>query len=484
MLKAAYAKWHGPRSWAVSAAGGGLVGWLVSRGVPAQWNADGVTPVVGAWLVAPFVALLASIAVMPFLAHRFWHRHYPDLSLALGGLVAGYFLGAFAAPGYRHAWSYGSYAMWHAVMEYYSFIALVGGLFLISGGIVVEVRGRGGPVLNTLLLAAGAVLANLIGTTGASVLLIRPFIRANAGRLAPMHVVFFIFIVSNCGGSLTPIGDPPLYLGYLKGVPFFWTVEHLWSDWLLVNALLLATFLAYDAHVGRRQRIAGVHPHASGHQRERFAVSLRGIVAMAGLGLLVAGVFIPKLVDRFAPEWSAWPIGPTFQLGVAAACLALSPKENFRLNGFTLEPIKEVGLLFAGIFVTMVPALAYLSVHGNELGLSSASSFYLGTGSLSAVLDNAPTYLNFLQIAVGREIDPPAISAFLGTEHGRMLLHAISNAAVFFGAMTYIGNGPNFMVKAIAEGEGVRMPSFLGYVLRALLVLTPILGVHWLVFVR
>ncbi len=481
---AGHGGWHGPRAWVVSAAGGGLAGWFVSFAVPATWNADGVTPIVGVWLVMPFAVLLASIALGPFLAPRFWHRHYPDVSLALGGLVAGYFLGGFGVAGYDHGLSYGAYTMWHAAMEYYSFIALVGGLFLISGGIVVDLRGRGGPMLNTLLLAAGAVLANVIGTTGASVLLVRPFIRGNAGRLAPMHVVFFIFIVSNCGGSLTPIGDPPLYLGYLKGVPFFWTMEHLWPDWLLVNGLLLGAFLLYDVHIGRKLRVAGVHPVDSGRQAEPHGVSLRGVIAMVGLGLLVGGVFIPKLVDRYAPGWSAWPIGPTFQIAVAGASYVMSPKENFRSNGFSLEPIKEVGLLFAGIFATMAPALAYLSVHGKELGLSTPASFYFGTGSLSAVLDNAPTYLNFLQIAVGREIGPESVQVFLGTESGRVLLHAISNSAVFFGAMTYIGNGPNFMVKAIAQGEGVRMPSFFGYAFRAVLVLLPILVVHWLVFVR
>lgn len=478
------AGWHGPKSWVVSALVGGLVGWLVSRGVPATWQADAVTPIIQAWLVIPFGLLLASIAVLPFLAPRFWHRHYPDVALALGGLVAGYFLGAFNAPGYHHGQSYGSHTMWHAAMEYYSFIALVGGLFLVSGGIVVDMRGKGGPVLNTALLAAGALIANVIGTTGASVLLIRPFIRANSGRLAPTHVVFFIFIVSNCGGSLTPIGDPPLYLGYLKGVPFFWTVEQLWPDWLLVNGLLLAGFFAYDTHAGRKLRIAGVHPRPSLHQDQRFALSLRGAIAMIGLVLLVAGVFIPKLVDQHAPDWSAWPIGPTFQCAVALLCLRLAPKENLRLNGFTLEPIKEVGLLFAGIFVTMAPALAYLAVHGKDLGLNTPTSFYFGTGTLSAVLDNAPTYLNFLQIAVGREIDPAAVHQLLSSDAGRGLVRAISSAAVFFGAMTYIGNGPNFMVKAIAEAEGVRMPSFFGYLLRALLVLLPILVVHWIVFVR
>lgn len=473
---------HGPKCWAVSAAVGAVAGWLVARAIPATYAAAATTPEVPLWLVAPFGALLLCVAVMPFLAPKFWHRHYPDVALFLGALVGAYFLAAFSTPGYKHGSSYGAYTMLHTALEFYSFIALVGGLFIVSGGILVDIRGRGGPVLNTLTLACGAVLANVIGTTGASVLLIRPFMRMNAGRLSPMHVVFFIFIVSNCGGSLTPIGDPPLYLGFLKGVPFFWTVEHLWPDWLLVVGALLAAFFAYDTQVGRRLRIAGVHPSAAPHDASASGVRIRGAVAIAGMALLVAGVFIDPALK--STPLAGYPAGATFQLVVAVATYFLSDPEIRRSNGFNFEPIKEVGLLFAGIFATMAPALAYLATHGAQLGLSTPTAFYVGTGGLSAVLDNAPTYLNFLQIAVGREIDPPAVHAFIATPEGTKLLHAISNAAVFFGAMTYIGNGPNFMVKAIAEASGVRMPSFFGYLGRALLILAPILLLHWAVFIR
>jgi Na+/H+ antiporter NhaD/arsenite permease-like protein len=463
---------QGPKAWVVSAMIGGAIGFGLSRLVPGEY-ADGATqPVVPLWLVAPFAVLLLSIAVMPFLAGKWWHRHYPDVSLFLGATVTAYFLGAFGVPGFKGSGSYGAYTMLHAGIEYYAFIALVGGLYLASGGIVFEVKGRGRPLVNTLLLGAGAVLANFVGTTGASVLLIRPFMRMNAGRLTPMHVVFFIFIVSNCGGSLTPIGDPPLYLGYLKGVPFFWTVEHLWRDWLVVVGLLLAAFFVFDSRIKTA---------ASGPD-EPFSVKVRGAAGVVGMTLLIAGVFIDPLL-KTTPA-AGYPVGATFQILVALITYKVSSPTNLAANGFTLDPIKEVGLLFAGIFATMAPALAYLATHGSSFGLTTPTAFFFGTGTLSAVLDNAPTYLNFLQIAIGEEITPAVIKAYLSTANGVLNLHAISTAAVFFGAMTYIGNGPNFMVKAIAESAGVRMPSFFGYLGRAVAVLLPILVLHWVLFIR
>lgn len=473
---------YGPKCWALSMVGGAVAGVIAGKMLPGEYASGATAPTIPIWLLGPFVLLLLSIAVMPFLAPKFWHRHYPDVSLFLGALVAAYFITAFAVPGYHGGSSYGSYAMLHSGIEYYSFIALVGGLFLASGGIVVDLRGRGGPLVNTLLLAFGAVLANVVGTTGASVLLVRPFMRLNDGRLSPMHVVFFIFIVSNCGGSLTPIGDPPLYLGYLKGVPFFWTLEHLWEDWLFVIGCLLVAFAVFDRAIGRKYIERGVNPPENPAPRAPFGVRLRGLPGMIGMALLIAGVFIDPMLKGTAAE--GWPVGATFQIIVALATYALSSAANREANGFNLEPIKEVGLLFAGIFATMAPALAYLATHGASLGLTSPTAFYWGTGSLSAVLDNAPTYLNFLQIAVGTEINPESLRTFLSTPTQAITLDAISTGAVFFGAMTYIGNGPNFMVKAIAETSGVRMPSFFGYLGRAALVLFPILVLHWVIFIR
>jgi Na+/H+ antiporter NhaD/arsenite permease-like protein len=448
---------------------GGLLGLLL----PGAYRGEGVslTPDVPLILVAPFALLLACVALAPFVNARWWHTHYPSVALALGGLIAGYYLAAFRQESSHHL-PWGLYAVKHSLLEYYSFLALVGGLYIASGSIVVELRGRGRPALNTALLLFGAIAANLVGTTGASVLLIRPFMRINYGRLRPIHIVFFIFIVSNCGGCLTPIGDPPLYLGFLKGVPFFWTLEHLWKSWLIINGLLLAIFYFVDRRIERTSDLTDVQDHP-------FHLRVKGTGGLIALALMIAAVFIdPVLLPKLGLE--GWPVGATVQLLIALAAYLTAPKFAHEANEFNFAPIKEVGLLFAGIFLTMIPALGYLSIHGPSLGLDSPTAFYFGTGLLSAVLDNAPTYLNFLQIAFGPgEMDPASIHAFLATPHASTLVEAISGGAVFFGAMTYIGNGPNFMVRAIAEHRGVKMPSFFAYAGMACAFLLPVLVVHW-----
>ncbi len=463
---------QGPLVWAAAAVGGALVGWLLAIAVPGVYdNGHAIVPL---WLVAPFGLLLGSIAVMPFAAPHFWHRHYPAVSFFLGAIVAAYYLIAFNAPSPVYHPSYGAEKMLHSAEEFYSFIALVGGLYVVSGGILVEVGGRGRAVSNTIILLIGAFIANLVGTTGASMLLIRPFMRMNQGRLTPLHIVFFIFIVSNCGGCLTPIGDPPLYLGYLKGVPFIWTLQHLWYDWLFIVGGLLVAFFVFDSKVGP----------GTNSQPTRPGNRISGAVGLICLVLMLVGVFIPPMLKHFASV-DGLLVGATFQIAVAIASYKLAPKRILEANAFTFAPVKEVGLLFAGIFATMVPALGYLAKHGGSLGLDSPTAFYYGTGSLSAVLDNAPTYLSFLQIAFGdTEVSPATISTFLSTSHGVGTLNAISTGAVFFGAMTYIGNGPNFMVKSIAEAAGVQMPSFFGYLGRACLILLPLLIIHWLIFIR
>lgn len=464
---------HGPKCWVISAIVGAALGLLLCRTFPPEYTAEGL-PIIPLWLCAPFAMLLASIALMPFVSMRFWHNHFPDFAFLLGAVVAAYYISGYTRPDAAgHA--YGSHTMLHAIIEFYSFIALVGGLFVVSGGILVEVDKRSSRLGNLVLLAVGALLANVVGTTGASMLLIRPFMRMNTGRLRPTHVVFFIFIVSNCGGALTPIGDPPLYLGFLKGVPFFWTLSHLWPDWLAVVGALLVIFAVYDYRVSASDEPAP----ATGTGHVRF----RGAHCLVCLALMVAGVFIdPILKQRFGIE--GIPVGATFQILVAAAAYALSRKEILAANDFSFFPVKEVGLLFLGIFATMAPALGYLAIHGSKLGISTPTAFYFATGALSAVLDNAPTYLNFLQVAFGdREINAISIAEFLSSHDNARLLHAISTGAVFFGAMTYIGNGPNFMVKAIAESAEVKMPGFFGYLGRALAILLPVLVVNWFVFV-
>jgi len=456
-------------------------------------------PALSPLLIIPFAVMLLSIAMMPFISERVWAVHYPDFAFFLGALMLTYYLAALGA--------YGREQMLHVALEYYAFIALIGGLFVASGGILIDVRGRPSPALNTALLGFGAVIANIVGTTGASVLLIRPFMRLNRGRLRPIHVILFIFIVSNCGGCLTPIGDPPLYLGFLRGVDFFWTLRHLWPMWLTCVGLVLAIFFIIDSRIGPAPRDpahdlvlnGGETPAPAGSDAsERFSISVRGVTAMVALALIVAGVFIdPILGPRLG--LAGVPIGPTFQILVAATAWRLAPREIHDANSFNFHPVKEVGFLFIGIFLTMAPALAYLQAHGAELGLRTPTQYYFATGSLSACLDNAPTYLNFLQAAFGMlhlPLDPEGIERFTqatylitspGAEagfslHGGTLLAAISLAAVFFGAMTYIGNGPNFMVKAIAESAGLKMPSFFGYLVLALAILLPVLVLVWAVF--
>ena len=442
----------------------------------------GPAPTIPLWLCAPFALLLLSIALMPFINERFWHKHFPDFAFGLAGITIAYYLLGYDAGDYHHGLSYGQYVMLHTGVEYYAFIALIGGLYVASGGVLIDVRGRGRPAVNTALLALGAVLANVMGTTGASVLLIRPFMRINKGRLRPIHVVMFIFIVSNCGGCLTPIGDPPLYLGFLKGVPFSWTLLHLWPMWLACCGSLLAIFFTLDTWIDRMQR--ATNPDAVLTTDEPLRVRLTGTSGMVCLGLIIGGVFIDPMLKAFF-EVEGVPVGPTFQILVAMAAYFLANREIHLANEFTFFPVKEVGLLFVGIFATMAPALGYLAAHGHALGLTSPTAFYFGTGGLSAVLDNAPTYLNFLQVAFGNTpINEGTVATFLGGSEGVHLLTAISLGAVFFGAMTYIGNGPNFMVRAIAESTGLRMPSFFGYTARAALILLPVLTAVWFVFIR
>ncbi len=457
--------------------------------------------------VLPFALLLGAVALMPFINAHWWHEHYPEVSLALGGFVSAYYLLTLGP--------YGRETMLHVGLEYYAFLALVGGLYVAAGGLLVDLRLRATPLNNTLILALGAVLANLIGTTGASVVLIRPFMRINSpqhaggnpphgpGRLHPLQLVFFIFIVSNCGGCLTPIGDPPLYLGYLKGVPFMWTLEHMWPMWLLVNGVLLTAFFGVDTWLARRSPPAELTPADAAHGPLR----VMGWSSIVCLTLIVAGVFIDPLLKTVMGGWgpSLLPVGATFQVLVAIGAYFWASPRIHRLNEFSFGPVKEVGLLFAGIFATMAPALAFLDQHAPALGLENPTQFYFATGGLSAVLDNAPTYLSFLQIAfsvLGLQVNPADIARFIDSTYavshpalggaagraysfsGQAMLEGISLGAVFFGAMTYIGNGPNFMVKAIAEARGVKMPSFFGYVGWAAVFLAPVLVVNWWVFVR
>ena len=451
-----------------------------AEAVEAAHVASNVPPT---WTVAPFVLLLLAIAVMPVVKPHFWHRWYPAVAIGLGALTAGYYLLTQVD---------GLGSLVHVGFEYLSFMALLTCLYVCSGGIVVGLGGTGRPWSNTLLLLVGGIIANVVGTTGASMLLIRPFLRANRGRLQPYHVVFFIFIVSNVGGALTPIGDPPLLLGFLRGIDFFRFFQLNFFPWLLTMSLLLAIFHWFDS-ANRR--------HAQTLAEFRHLPALQGWSHLGLLFLGVAVVFLDPAKISWLPtihyhghDFSF--LREVIMLAIAGIAWKTAAPENLRINDFTIEPIREVGFLFVGIFLTMIPALALIR-HAAEGGAImgfplTPSTFYLGTGIFSGVLDNAPTFIAFLAgmegrfgmdvAAIGHSSDPLIANS----------LAACASAAVFFGAMTYIGNGPNLMVKAIAESARdangallVEVPSLHGYFLKyALPILTPVLLIVWVVFFR
>jgi Na+/H+ antiporter NhaD/arsenite permease-like protein len=351
-------------------------------------------------------------------------------------------------------------------------------LFVISGGIVVRGTLAGTPGLNAILLGIGALLASVIGTTGASMLLVRPLLRANSVRALKAHVfVFFIFVVANGGGLLTPMGDPPLFLGFLRGVPFTWTLR-LWPEWLFANAVLLVLFYVVDSTIFRREDLArpvDLDEVAVAHQVPISIAGKRNLLYLLGVAavLLLSGKLRLHTLVQDAG-----------MLAMVVLSWKTTPKGLRAENGFSWSPIVEVAALFAGIFATMIPALAILNARGSELGLQHPWQYFWASGALSSFLDNAPTYLTFASAASGAlGTDAENLAELLATDRGAALLAAISTGSVFMGANTYIGNGPNFMVKAIAEQAGVRMPGFFGYMAWSGAVLLPLfVAVTWIFF--
>ena len=417
----------------------------------------------GPWLIIPFALQLLGIALLPFLAHHWWERNYPKVSVVLGAVVAGYYLFAL----------HDAHRVGDALHEYGSFLILMAALFIVAGGIHLGVEGEATPLRNLLFLLGGAVLSNLIGTTGASMLLIRPWIRMNRYRFTGFHAVFFIFLISNVGGCLTPVGDPPLFLGFLKGVPFFWTLAHLWKPWLLVLGLLAGIFFLMDRENFLRAPKA-VRLEEAGE--ERFSVE--GIGNLAALAVILGAIFLPS------------PWREVIMAGAALCSWYLTPRLIHERNDFSFAPIREVAWLFLGIFLTMIPALDLLGRLAPELARSYGMRpmhFYFATGFLSSVLDNAPTYLAFLSVDAGLKggsLSNPSDILGIATQTPENLV-AISLGAVFFGAMTYIGNGPNFMVKSIAEASGVKCPGFFGYITHySLTILLPVLALAGWIFLR
>jgi Na+/H+ antiporter NhaD/arsenite permease-like protein len=401
----------------------------------------------------PFVGLLLAIGLLPLAAPRFWESNLRKLAVAAVLSLPVLVLYLSAQP----------QALVHAARDYVSFVVLLGGLFVISGGVMLEGDLEATTRTNALLLGAGAVLASLVGTTGASVLLIRPLLQTNRERKRVAHtVVFFIFLVSNVGGCLTPLGDPPLFLGYLAGVPFLWTLR-LFPAWLLVVGLVLAVYVVWDRRERAQEEIADL-------RRDFYEVRPLRVAGKENLLLLA---FVLGAVGLLPAPWRELVI-----VALASASYVRTDPELRRANRFSFGPILEVAALFAGIFVTMLPALDLLRARGAELGVREPWQFFWATGLLSSFLDNAPTYLTFLALARGLGLSPEVAGV------PESILAAISLGAVFMGANSYIGNGPNFMVRAIAEERGVKMPSFGGYMVWSGLVLLPIFGIVTLVFFR
>jgi len=412
----------------------------------------------------PFVVLLLAIALAPLVVPKWWHsnRNKALVALVISAPILVY-LGINAPELVREKFH-----------EYLSFIVVIGALFVITGGIHIQGSLAGTPLINTGVLGLGAVLANLLGTTGASALLIRPLLRANKRRKRVAHIViFFIFIVANCGGLLTPIGDPPLLLGYLKGVPFDWTLR-LWPQWLLINGILLVIFNFWDQWALDKDE-----KELPGSQHEDVLIH-EPLRIQGGVELLVLLGIIATILLA----------GSTFIiLGLAMLGYFAGSGERRAKNVFTFAPIIEVAVLFAAIFATMAPVLEMLNAWAQrpDFELTKPAHFFWASGALSSVLDNAPTYLAFAASAAGLQGVAPH-GAYMGTlvvnPEAAQLVAAISTGAVFMGANTYIGNAPNFMVRAIAEENGVRMPSFFGYMAYSVGILVPLFIAVSLIFFR
>ena len=463
--------------------------------------------------IIPFGILLAMIALGPVLFQHWWHKHYPKVAIGLGFVTLAYYgLGLHAVE-----------QIGHTAHEYLSFIALIGSLFIVAGGIHIHLDARSSPWFNTGFLLAGAILANVLGTTGASMLLIRPWIRLNKSRIAPYQIVFFIFIISNIGGCLSPIGDPPLFLGYLMGIPFWWVLENCWAIWALGVGLLLAIFFAIDLRSFQKAK-SGLAPDSQ--DQKNSPTRIEGLGNVFFLALILGSIFIDK--PHFLREG--------LMIAAAVGSYLTTRKSVHEANQFDFAPIQEVAILFIGIFATMMPALDWLQGNASALADVSPAMLYWGSGTLSSALDNAPTYLCFLKAISAHFVNPDTVAAvnhliqnggadissltgehaesirqtfmalrkyhpellasgqvstaqievacLLGNLSLNKLIVAVSIGAVFFGANTYIANGPNFMVKSMADQQGVKTPDFLTYIWKYTLpILLPVLFIiHWIFF--
>lgn len=437
------------------------------------------------WAV-PFIGLLLCIATGPVLFHRTWEHHYGKIAAGWGALTVVPLIlfqgGGIALSAVLHT----------MLLEYVSFIILLFALFTVAGGILVTGNLRGTPIVNTVLLTIGTALASVVGTTGASIIMIRPLIRANDDRRSNVHVVvFFIFLVSNIGGSLTPLGDPPLFLGFLRGVDFFWTTTHLFSEMLFLVVALLALFFVWDTRVHKREdSLPALKDKTPDRNIKLFGKSNFLLLGAIIAAILVSASWKPGIVIPFPGGEIELQnlMRDVALLAIAFVSLKITPKPVRAGNEFSWGPILEVAKLFAGIFICMIPVLAMLkagkagafgplvALVTNGDGSPNNAAYFWMTGILSSFLDNAPTYLVFFELAGG---DPKALMGPLA-----LTLTAISCGAVFMGANSYIGNAPNFMVYAIAKDMGVKMPSFFGYMVWSFGILVPLFIVMTFIFFR
>jgi Na+/H+ antiporter NhaD/arsenite permease-like protein len=420
------------------------------------------------WTLIPFLGMLLSIAVLPLAIPKWWDSNRNKVILSVVISLPVLFVVLRCNPS----------LLWHSLLDYFSFLVLLGALFVISGGIYIRGAFAGTPLVNTIYLAIGALLANLIGTTGASMLLIRPYMRANHRRQRRAHlVIFFIFVVSNTAGLLTPLGDPPLFLGFLRGVPFQWTISLL-PQWGLVVGLLLLIFNIYDQYVFLKEDVETPGALAEEVQPKRRLHIEGSINFVYLLGVMGAAMM---------SGYFGWPRGiqESIMLSMALLSWYTTPPKVHEANHFHFHPIAEVAALFLGIFITMIPALEILNARAVAFNLREPWHFFWMSGMLSSFLDNAPTYLTLTAMASGIVGSPAEnLRGLLDSGLGVRLLAAVSCGSVFMGANTYIGNGPNFMVKSIAERSGVKMPSFGGYMVYSGLILIPLFIVVTLVFFR
>lgn len=429
------------------------------------------------YLLIPFVLMLLSIALMPLIAPRFWGKNINKLIFVL--------VIAIPTAIILHRAGLGENLKHQMLYDYIPFIALLAALYVVTGGIRINYTTTPRPTVNAAIMFIGYGLASIVGTTGASMLLIRPLLEINRDRSYKIHtILFFIAMVANCGGILTPLGDPPLFLLYLRGAEFSW-FQTLFPQWAFVGSVLLAIYVVIDTYIWKRKEVIGVRPRSESESDEPIRISFSGTVNLFYLSaiLLVVAFINPAEIPAMAAEDAPWYM--TFLREIVLVVILLlsmiSTRRRVRHeNHFSWEPITEVAILFIGIFVTMTPALLFLNENAASLGISEPSQFFFASGALSSFLDNAPTAVAFHTVAAGL---PMAEGTTLVAGIPEQMLTAIALGSVLFGAMTYIGNGPNFMVKAVAENDGVRMPSFFGYIFKfSLIILLPTYILMSLVF--